>query len=82
MLLAHQAVLEILERGVFQVALVFLVLMVCQDPLALSLCCLLDSVLEVTLDKRDLLYQHRRPRCKPSCSRPGWLCAVLQVQWV
>lgn len=35
-LLVHQAVLEILERGVLLVALVFLVLMVCQDPLELS----------------------------------------------
>lgn len=30
-----------------------------------------DSALEVTLGRRDLLYQHRRPRCKPSCSRLG-----------
>lgn len=35
-LLAHQVALEILERGVLLVVLVFLVLMVCQDPLELS----------------------------------------------
>lgn len=35
-LLAKQAVLEILERGVFLVVLAFPVLMVCPDPLVLS----------------------------------------------
>lgn len=35
-LLAHQAALEMWERGVPRVGLVFLVLMVCQDPLELS----------------------------------------------
>lgn len=71
-LLVLQAVLEIQERGELLVGLVSLERMVYQDLQEPSSCCLLGSVLEVTLDKRDLPCLPKKPRCKPSCSRPGW----------
>lgn len=56
---------EIQVNEVRQVDRVFQVLMDCQDPQGLSSCCLSDSVQEEMQDRRDPLFQHRKPRCKP-----------------
>lgn len=54
------------------VALVFQERMVYQDHQGQCLCCLSALVEEEMLALKDLLFQPRRPKPKPSCSRPGW----------
>lgn len=76
------ALWETLGREDHLAVQVFQEQMVYQDHQGQCLCCLSALAEEETLARKDRSFQPRRPKPKPSCSRPGWRCEDLRAQWV